>query len=114
MNADGTNKRRLTENKALELTPSFSSDGNKLAYVSNITDDFEIWVTDLTTGDTQQITDSEGIDTCPQWSKDNSKILFTSNRSGNLQVWLMDADGTSARQLTSGPASMDPSWKGSY
>ena len=44
MNADGSNQTRLTNNPAIDISPSFSADGSKIAFVSNRDGNQEIYV----------------------------------------------------------------------
>ena len=111
MESDSKNKRRLTNNKALEVLPAFSPDEKSIAYVSDITGDFEIWLMDVDGRNPRQITNSFGIDTRPCWSPDGDQIMYVSNRNGQLQLWIMNKDGSGTRQLTRGAPTMDPAWR---
>jgi len=111
VDSNGRNKRRLTDNKALELLPAFSPDDSTIAYVSDIAGDYEIWLMDVDGGNPRRLTNSDGIDTRPCWSLDGNRIMFVSNRNGNQQIWIMNKDGSDAQQLTTAAPSIDPAWK---
>lgn len=111
IDADGSNKIRLTKNKAIEVLPAFSPDGTKIAYACDITDDFEIWLMDADGSNQTQLTNNKGIDTKPCWSPDGEQIMFVSRRSGIQQIWIMNKDGSEPIQLTFGQESIEPTWR---
>ena len=47
MGADGTNERRLTNGVGVSMQPAFSPDGRKLAFVSDRSDNFQIYLMSL-------------------------------------------------------------------
>lgn len=84
-----------------EFNPSFNSEGTKLAYQkSKGTDaniDSEIWVKDLTTGETMLI----GKGCSPKISPDGTKIVFTKfNGPNESHLWIMNLDGSEASQIS--------------
>jgi len=124
--AAGTDLRRVAaDGSASELVleaapgehlqkPQISPDGRWLAYASNRTGSYDIWLADAFVSDTpvRRLTESPAIDTWPVWSPDSRSLAFTTQRRGKLEVWLMDADGSNQRALfESDSPSTEPAWR---
>jgi Tol biopolymer transport system component len=104
-NINGDGLRQLTNNRALELAPSWSPDSRSIAYVSDATGDYDIYVIDLSSGGSKNLTGTPGIDSDPTWSPDGRRIAFTSARDGEPGIWIMDVDGGNIHRIaTDGPA----------
>ena len=88
------NPVQLTTSAGLEIDPTFSPDGNALAYSSDQGGSFEIYVRDLTPGGREiQLTDDGGQNFEPAWSPDGTAIAFHSKERGG--IWLIPVPGTS-------------------
>ena len=112
---------RIVEHKAIthhpekDYIPSWSPDGQKIAFTSYRSDTEEIWVMDKDGGNFIQLTHNAFGDWSPAWSPDGKTIALTSDRTGLNQIWLMDSNGLNQRPLTSSPSgssiwNRDPSW----
>jgi TolB protein len=118
MNAsDGTGKTNLSDNGlyVYDESPSFSPDGQKIAYdsfgvqASNPEGDQDIYVMNADgTGKTNLTNNGLGVqDHIPYYSPDGQKIAYTSdggaqpsNPEGDQEVYVMNADGTGQKNLT--------------
>jgi Tol biopolymer transport system component len=116
-NADGTGTATdVASGAATDAAPSWSADGDRIAFASARAGGDEIWSVDVSSGSggaQQQITSSSGSDDGqPAWSPDGKTIAFESDRSGSTnQIYTVPADGGSLTQLTSGAtAAMHPVW----
>lgn len=78
MNTDGTNQTRLTKDNMKWPYPfSVSPDGRKIAYISDITGNTDLWVMDIDTKEKTQVTDTKNSDEgTPCWSPDGKAIIF--------------------------------------
>jgi eukaryotic-like serine/threonine-protein kinase len=94
------NLTRLTFGEGLQTDPTFSPDGRFIAYASDRTGNFAIWVQPVAGGDPVQVTRSPAPDTQPAWSPDGSTIAFRSERGGG-GLYVVPALGGHERQLTS-------------
>jgi tol-pal system beta propeller repeat protein TolB len=105
MNADGSDRKQVTDAEATAFYASISPDGQTIYFSSRRTGNFEIysinnglWVTKPDGSNPHAITTSDDID--PTWSPDGSMIAFASSRAGARQLFVMNADGTNVRQVT--------------
>jgi Tol biopolymer transport system component len=85
--------------------------GERIAFVSDIDGDGEIYLCDLDGSNRQKLTDNGDGEDCPCFTPDG-RILFDSDRSGDWEIWIMNADGTGKRQLTNNEDVVDylPAW----
>lgn len=84
----------------LNLSPSFSPDGQKVAFASSIESNIDIFLCERACVAPQRITTSQAIDTNPAWSPDGRQIAFTSSRSGRPHVYVMKIDGSDVRRVS--------------
>ena len=92
--------KRATFDAGLQTDVTWSPGGRSIAYASDKTGNFDIWVQRVEGGDALQITNSPAQDTQPAWSPDNRTIVFRSERDrGGLFV--VPANGGAERRLTS-------------
>ncbi len=73
----------------------------RIAFHSERTGDFEIWVMNADGTDAHPLTTANGRDIEPAWSPDGTRIAFASARDDerNLQLYIMDADGSHQHRL---------------
>jgi Tol biopolymer transport system component len=107
MDADGSNQIRLTENEAEDYGPTWSPDGEKIAFATNRDGNYEIYVMDADGSDPENLTKNPATDGffAPYWSPDGEKIAFNSDRDGNWEIYVMDADGSNPENLTKSESS---------
>lgn len=113
MNADGSDRRRLTDHPDLDFDPVWSPDGTRIAFRSHRDGDEEVYVMNADGSEQVNLTQSPGADYSPAWSPDGSQIAFASSRekSGGLDIWVMNADGSEPRRITTEPGIQEyPSW----
>jgi hypothetical protein len=111
MNADGTNRQRRTESNADDITPAWSPDGRRVAFVSQRDGNREIYVMNANGTGLVNTTQHPAEDWTPAWSPDGKRIAFSSNRQGNWEIFIVNADGSGLRQITNdGAGSMSPVW----
>ncbi len=92
--------KRATFDAGLQTDVTWSPAGRSVAYASDKTGNFDIWVQRVGGGDALQITNSPAQDTQPTWSPDDRTIVFRSERDrGGLFV--VPANGGAERRLTS-------------
>jgi hypothetical protein len=91
----------VIEFPAQEKSPAFSPDGTRIAFVSDGSQNDEIYVADADGSNPRRITQNTSADDHPTWTPDGRQIVFESTgASGVPQIWIMNADGSNGRQLT--------------
>ena len=99
--ADGYNPQTIVRNSQPILSPAWSPDGRRLAYVSFATGRSNIIVQDLFTGQMRTVSSERGINGAPAWSPDGRELAVSLSRGGSPDIWVIDVDGQARpRQLT--------------
>lgn len=107
MNADGANKRKLTDAFGL---PTWAPDGSKLAFQDFRDGVPQIYMINADgTGETR-LTNSLKGNYGPEWSPDSRQLVFSrsSTPSPGLDVYVINSDGTGERYVTRGSG---PKWQ---
>jgi Tol biopolymer transport system component len=85
MNADGSNRRQLTDNGAANFCPGFTADGRRVIFASNAGSqggrEFDLFLVGKEGGDPERITTAPGFDGFPQFSPDGRYLVWASNRA---------------------------------
>lgn len=109
--SDGFNPRTIMTSNQPILSPSWSPDGRKLAYVSFETDRSAIYIQDLASGEKRSISNRQGTNGAPSWSPDGQSLAVSLSESGNPDIFVMDASGNNLRQITHSDAiDTEPTW----
>jgi TolB protein len=112
MNADGTDRVRLTTNAVDDLSPAWSPDGTKIAFEADREGtctgcNREIYTMNADGSGRTQLTDRPGSDSEPAWSPSGRKIVFSSEGD----IFVMNDDGTGLMRIIDGEhPSFEPSW----
>jgi Tol biopolymer transport system component len=86
-----------------ETNAAYSPDGRQIAFGSNRSGHWEIWLSDSDGGHERQATFHNAQSGSPSWSDDGEWIVYDSNSSGQWDIHVMRADGGQPRRLTYGP-----------
>lgn len=109
--ADGGRPQVLLESQEPIMSPSWSPDAKKIAYVSFESNYSRIYIQDLSTGAREQITDFPGINSSPVWSPDGTKMAMVLSKDGNPDIFVMDLATRELRKITTHFAvDTEPSW----
>ncbi len=108
---DGANQRRITINRTMNLTPSWSPDGRSIAYTSYRSGGADILISNIFAGTMESPTKGIGQNYLPVFSPDGTRLAFTSNRDGNNEIYVIDRDGSNVMRVTNNPAiDVTPTW----
>lgn len=109
MDADGSNKRQITNNGAANFAPYFHPSGEKIIFSSNLGDptgrEFHLYMINIDGTGLEQITFEGGFNGFPMFSPDGKQLVFASNRNasspGDMNVfiadWMEDPAGVATR-----------------
>lgn len=103
MDQDGANHRFLTNGQSIVLTPRFSPDERRIAYMSYQNDKPSLYVYDLSNGTQRLLVTNVSLAFAPRFSPDGRWILFTMSTAGNADIYRVASTGGSPQRLTSGP-----------
>lgn len=98
--ADGFGPQSIVGSPEPLLSPAWSPDGRKLAYVSFEKGNSAIYMQDVATGARELISSGPGINGAPAFSPDGRKLALTLSRSGNPEINVRDLESGRETQLT--------------
>ena len=112
MDYDGADLKQITKNNSLNMSPAWSPDGRRLAFVSYRKRTPKLYIYD---GQDGSLTDAspKGSVLCiaPDWSPDGRSIAFASSTGGNTEVFILDVASRRSRQITfTRGADTAPAW----
>ncbi len=108
---DGKRARVRLESDEPILSPAWSPDGKRLAYVSFETGKPAIYIHELSSGNRTKIADFRGLNSAPAWSPDGRSLLLTLSKDGNAEVYKMDIQSRSLKRLTNHwSIDTEPTW----
>jgi len=109
--ADGYDPRAAVTAREPILSPAWSPDGRKLAYVEFVHNRPRIYVQDLATGKRRVVSKREGLNGAPAWSPDGHKLAITLSPQGNADIYILDLKSGKLTQVTHDPGiDTEPSW----
>ncbi|HYP67043.1 MAG TPA: Tol-Pal system beta propeller repeat protein TolB [Thiobacillaceae bacterium] len=100
--ADGANPRSVVRSMEPLISPVFSPNGGRLAYVSFEDKKPVVYVQNLADGSRRAVAAFKGSNSAPAWSPDGSHLAVTLTRDNTSQIYLIGADGSGVTRLTQG------------
>ena len=98
--ADGANPQTVVSSNEPIISPAWSPDGTKLAYVSFEKKKPIVFVQSLTSGSREMVANYKGNNSAPTWSPDGSKLAIVLTYGANSQIYTIDASGGGLKQVT--------------
>lgn len=98
--SDGYNPQTVVQSAEPLLSPAWSPDGHKLAYVSFERGNSTIYIQDITTGARELIASFRGINSGPAFSPDGRRLALTLSKSGNPEIYVMDLGSKALTRIT--------------
>lgn len=101
---DGEQPRTVLSSRDPILSPAWTPDGKKIAYVSFETKRPAIYVQDLATGEREKLAGFRGLNGAPSFSPDGKSMLFTASMHDNPEVYQMDLATRQVKRMTNDTA----------
>ena len=98
--SDGWNPQTVVRSGEPLLSPAWSPDGHKLAYVSFERGNSSIYIQDIATGARELVASFRGINGAPDFSPDGRRLALTLSKSGNPEIYVMDLASKALTQIT--------------
>ena len=98
--SDGANAQPALRSREPIMSPAWSADGNRLAYVSFESGKPVVYVHTITTGQRRVLANFHGSNSAPAWAPDGSRLAVVLTRDGLSQIYSINADGSNLQRLT--------------
>ena len=98
--ADGENAQAALTSREPIISPSWSPNGNELAYVSFEGRKPVVYIHDVSTGKRRVLANFKGSNSAPAWSPDGKSLAVTLSNEGGSQIFIIDAKGGDPRRIT--------------
>jgi len=99
--ADGANEQAMLVSNEPIISPAWSPNGKRIAYVSFQNKKPIVYVQDVEVPKQNVVANFKGSNSAPAWAPDGSKLAVALSRDGNSQIYLINPDGSNPRRLSS-------------
>ena len=112
MDYDGFDQRRLTAHKSISMSPSWSGQGDAVAYVSFFAERGPaLYLADVASGRKTPLVSEGSLNASPSFSADGRQVAFARALGANIEIFTCNRDGSGVRRLTnSGGIDTNPAW----
>lgn len=109
--ADGFNPRPVLNSTQPLMSPSWSPDGSKLAYVSFENGRPHIYIQDVRTGKRQLVSSHRGLNGAPAWAPDGTRLALVLSKDGSPDIYILNLRNNKLQQVTRNYAiDTEPVW----
>jgi len=100
----------LTRWRGIEVSPSVSPDGKKVAFVSDHGGSPQVYIMNINGSDVRRVTFTGNYNTSPVWSPRGDRIAYSGRIYGKNQIFIVSPDGADPLQLTERGNNEEPSF----
>lgn len=109
--ADGYNPQTILTSREPIMSPAWSPDGSKIAYVSFEKKVSAVYIQTVATGSREQVAAFPGINGAPAWSLDGSRLALTLSKDGDPEIYVLNLISRSLERLTRNfSIDTEPAW----
>jgi len=109
--ADGSNDQAALASREPIISPTWSPDGSKLAYVSFEAKKPVVYVHDLASGRRHVAANFKGSNSAPAWSPSGKQLAVVLTKDGSSQLYVVNVDGSGVTRIaTSSGIDTEPRW----
>jgi TolB protein len=109
--ADGEGEQLALRSNEPIISPSWSPDGARVAYVSFELQKPVVYVHNLVTGQRRIVANEKGSNSAPAWAPDGSKLAVALSRDNHYQIYVVNADGGNLRRVSNSAGfDTEPQW----
>jgi TolB protein len=109
--ADGASPQTVTTSVEPLMSPSWSPDGKKMAYVSFERKTAAIYVQTLATGERVKVAEFPGINGAPAWSPDGQRLALTLSKDGSADIYVLNLVNRALTKVSNSfSIDTEPSW----
>lgn len=109
--SDGHNPQTIVRSTEPMLSPAWSPDGRRLAYVAFENERTKVYIQNIADGRRELVAGFKGINSAPAFSPDGRQLALTLSRDGNPEIYVLDLGTRELRRLTHDPAiDTEPAW----
>ena len=98
--ADGYNPQTIVNSNEPIMSPAWSPDGRRIAYVSFENKQPAIYVQEVATGRRNKVAAFKGINGAPAWSPDGRQLAITLSKDGNPDIFVLNLNSGKLKKLT--------------
>jgi len=109
--ADGHNPKEILKSSQPIMSPSWSRDATKIAYVSFESNRPAIYIQNVLTRERQKIKSFKGLNGAPAWSPDGKKLALVLSKDGNAEIYVLNLETGKLQRITKHYGiDTEPSW----
>ena len=98
--ADGSNEQILLKSNDPIISPAWSPDSKKVAYVSFETGMAKVYIQDIATGERELAIKNSSQISSPSWSPDGKFLSLTMYQDGNAEIYILNLKNRNLTRLT--------------
>ena len=109
--SDGYDAQTVLKSVEPIMSPAWSRDGSKIAYVSFESGHAVVYEQSMSSGKRFVLARFKGSNSAPAWSPDGNRLALVLTRDNGSQLYVMNADGSGLKRLTfGGRIDTEPNW----